>query len=399
MTQNNQKYLLPVGFYDLLDEEAVINQESIDILLRKFYNHGYNMIKTPLVEFAALEFAENLTNSCNISEQSFQMIDIFSGKNLIIRSDITAQIARIINTRFHEKTLPMRLCYAGDVLKVKNEDLYSDRQLTQVGIELIGSQSLNADQEVIDLILEGLEDINLPNLIIDFCIPHFLDELLKELRIKEFDAIKSAIAVKNISQIRNLAGKYAQNLINLTLKINDFEVIESELQNLPIAKSSLDKISNLKKTVENTARNYANLKILINIFGDENFLYHQKIGFTIFEEGFSYPIARGGRYQIDLDNPRYSNSENSGQSKSIFAIGATIYINNLRKILIKSPKKIKKTILISNQISKKDLANLHSQGYITITHLEENETPKLMQLAAEKLGCNFIYTHNKIIPL
>jgi ATP phosphoribosyltransferase regulatory subunit len=164
MQKNQQKYLLPIGFYDLLSSEALINQESIDILLKNFYGFGYNLVKTPLVEFE-----DSLDGNQKLGEQSFKMIDIFSGKKLVIRSDITAQIIRLLNTKLQKEITPLRICYAGDVLKVKNDDLYSDRQLTQVGIELIGSKSSGANEEVINVILDGLNNIKLPNLIIDFC--------------------------------------------------------------------------------------------------------------------------------------------------------------------------------------------------------------------------------------
>jgi hypothetical protein len=58
----------------------------------------------------------------------------------------------------------------------------------------------------------------------------------------------------------------------------------------------------------------------VDIFGDDEFYYHNQIGFTVFSNNFSYPIARGGRYVINQEVP---------------AVGSTIYINNLRKILTK----------------------------------------------------------------
>ena len=137
------KYMLPIGFYDLLGLEAEVNAESINILLSRFSNYGYNLIKPPLVEFE-----ENWQKNPKLSGFSFKMTDVFSNKTLLIRSDITTQIARLANTKLKDEPLPMRLSYVGDVLKVKNNDLHADRQLTQVGIELIGSDSNLANLEV-----------------------------------------------------------------------------------------------------------------------------------------------------------------------------------------------------------------------------------------------------------
>ncbi len=52
----------------------------------------------------------------------------------------------------------------------------------------------------------------------------------------------------------------------------------------------------------------------------DEFSYHDGFAFNVFCGDFSYPIARGGRYKI------------SGNGKEVDAIGATIYMNRLRKI-------------------------------------------------------------------
>lgn len=315
--QDNQKYLLPVGFYDLLDAEALANQKTIDILLRKFSQSSYQLIKTPLVEFV-----ESLKDNQKVAQHSFKIFDNFSGKDLVIRSDITTQIARLMATRFKNRTLPIRLCYVGDVLKVKSEDLYSDRQLTQAGIELIGVDDLQSNLEVVNIIADSLRELGLRNLIFDFCIPQFLETLLAELPLEKVEALEDlgiAIRQKNVSAIKTIAGAFADVLITLVMEINDLEVINRELKRLPIGKNILGQINNFEKVVKAFIQSHQDLSITVNIFGDTEFLYQEQIGFTVFAADFCYPIARGGRYKINQQIP---------------ATGSTVYINNLRKILV-----------------------------------------------------------------
>ena len=309
-----QKYLLPAGFYDLLGDEAKSNQATIDILLHSFYTQNYQLIKTPLVECE-----ESFKKfSKQIDEQSFRMVDSFSGKAILIRSDITPQIARLMATRLQNIQMPIRLCYVGDVLKIRNDNLYADRQLTQVGIELIGDDSCSSNSEIIELTISSLKKIKLSNLIINFCLPQLLDHLLISLDVQNQNNLKKAIISKNISEISNLAGKYCNNLINLTLENQDFDKINLALSNLPIDAKTNDKILKWQKTISDIKSNHQEISFSLDIFGDEEFSYHNQIGFNIFADGCSYPIARGGRYFINDFTP---------------AIGSTIYINNLRKIL------------------------------------------------------------------
>jgi ATP phosphoribosyltransferase regulatory subunit len=315
---NNKKYLLPVGFYDLLEDEAKINQTTIDLLLDSFYAKNYQLIKTPLVEFE-----ESFKNfSQKIDDQSFRTIDNFSGKTLILRSDITPQIARILATKLQNYSIPIRLCYVGDVLRVKNENLYADRQLTQVGIELIGEDSCSSDTEIIELTILALERIKLSNLMINFCLPQFLDILLTDLNIDDIANLKNAITNKNISAIYDLAKKHCDDLIIITLENQNFDKINSALSRLPLKTTTKNQIIKWQKTIDDIKLNYQKINQKINfsidIFGDQEFCYHHQIGFTIFADGCKYPIARGGRYLVN---------------NLISAVGSTIYINNLRQIL------------------------------------------------------------------
>jgi ATP phosphoribosyltransferase regulatory subunit len=310
----NQKYILPIGFYDLLGDEARVNQEMIDVLLNSFYVSNYQLIKTPLVEFE-----ESLSNK-KIDEQSFKMVDNFSGKTLVLRSDITPQIARLMATKLQDVPMPIRLCYVGDVLKIKNDNLYADRQLTQVGIELIGEDSATSNLEVIESSLAALKKIKLANLMINFCCPQFLDILLGGLSLDNIGDLRAAVVNKNISAIKKLAGKFADDLILLALENSDFVKIGAVVSGLPVDKKVFEQLEKWQKTINDVKKNHLEINFSVDIFGDDEFSYHNQIGFTIFAEGLSYPIARGGRYLINQKIP---------------AVGATIYINNLRKILVK----------------------------------------------------------------
>jgi ATP phosphoribosyltransferase regulatory subunit len=310
----NQKHLLPIGFYDLLGDEAKLNQETINLLLSGFYANNYQLIKTPLVEFEE-SLLDKDSKWRKIDDQSFKMVDNFSGKTLVLRSDITPQIARLVATKLNNSPMPLRLCYVGDVLKMKNDDLYADRQLTQVGIELIGEDSCASNLEVIDISLSALKKIKLSNLTINFCCPNFLDILLDEINFKNANDLRIALVNKNISAIKNLGGELSADLITLALESKNFHKINESLEKFSLNESTKRQINNWQKTIEDVQKNHPEIGFSLDIFGDDEFLYHNQIGFSIFADEFSYPITRGGRYMIN---------------QNISAVGSTIYINNLR---------------------------------------------------------------------
>ena len=312
------KHLLPIGFYDLLNSEAQVNQATINTLMGVFYEEEYQLIKTPLVEFED-SFCNDVNSNYKINEQVFKVVDDFSGKTMVLRNDITPQIARLMATKLQSSKLPLRLCYVGDVLKTQNNNnLYADRQLTQTGIELIGDDKLSSDLEVISLVIRALEKIEFFKLKVCFCCPRFLDMLLEDLKIEDSN-VKTAIINKDISALDKLARAYSIYLIPLTLESDDLDRMNSILLKLPISRKVRCYLLKWQRIVKSIRLQCKNVKVSMDVFGDDEFSYHNQVGFTILAEGFVYPIARGGRYFIN---------------KSIPAVGATVYVSDLQKILI-----------------------------------------------------------------
>ena len=129
-----QNHLLPSGFYDLLFDEAKDSHQKINIILEGFFQRNFQLIKTPLLEFEdSFFFPKNYSNN---SQNYFRTIDNISAKTLVLRNDITLQINRLLATRLKNFELPLKLCYVGDVLHTANDQLYGDRQQTQIGCEI-----------------------------------------------------------------------------------------------------------------------------------------------------------------------------------------------------------------------------------------------------------------------
>ncbi len=374
--KDNSK-LLPEGFCDLIDEEARVNQDSSYKLIDFFQDFGYDLVKTPL-----LELEKTLNDYQKSNQKSFQIFDINSGQNLVFRSDITAQISRLITTRLKDRNFPLRLCYLGDILKISNSALQSDRQITQAGIELIGSNNkIKSSLEVIELTIDSLSEINVSNLTIDFTIPNFLELTIEELGFKNND-LKNALEEKNISTIKDLSGKFADDLINIVLEIKDLQKIRQNLINLKISDNLLSKFDDLLVVINGLKNKYSQIEVLVNIFDGLEFSYHDDIGFAIFTKESLSPIARGGRYQIKED---------------VMAVGSSIYINLIKEILLKSSQNNIKKILISDEVSKDQLESLRLEGYITVRSLIDSQDIDSLKKEAKLLEIKSIYYKNKIL--
>jgi len=309
----SKKRLLPLGFYDLDTSEAKKNYEYTKLTLESFMASDYELIKTSLVEFEEYYDERKLKNT-------FKVVDNISGKNLFFRDDITTQISKYISSRDNQLKMPIKLCYYGDVICVNSDEIYRERQQTQVGCEIIGSKDIKACFEVIKDTLIALDKIKINDLNISISLPDFLEIFLKNIDVDDKDNLKEAIINKRISEIKVLAKDYNELISEIVLENNNFENLDAKIRDKFSAPEIINNLNNAKELMIFLQKNFTEIKFNFDLFGDNKFSYHTKIAFDIFAGDFRYPIAKGGCYLIEcLD-------------KKIDAVGSTIYVNFLRKI-------------------------------------------------------------------
>ncbi|MFC6634116.1 ATP phosphoribosyltransferase regulatory subunit [Microbulbifer taiwanensis] len=152
MTQAD-RWMLPDGIAEILPADAVQIETLRRRLLDLYHSWGYELVIPPM-----LEFTESLLIGMghDLDLSTFKVTDQLSGRTLGIRADITPQTARIDAHSF-PRAGANRLCYAGHVLHTRPRTAMGSRAPIQIGAELYGVESLQADIEVISLMLESLQ--------------------------------------------------------------------------------------------------------------------------------------------------------------------------------------------------------------------------------------------------
>src|SRR5690606_5561529 len=102
---------------------------------------------------------------------TFRLMDPVSQRMMGLRADMTLQVARIAATRLRNEPRPLRLSYAGQVLRVTGSQLRPERQFGQAGVELIGAVSAAADAEVALLAAEALTVVGVSGISVDLNLP------------------------------------------------------------------------------------------------------------------------------------------------------------------------------------------------------------------------------------
>ena len=144
----------PKGSRDWLPEEVAKQEFVRKSLVEVFELWGYKPIQTPI-----LINADTLTQGSNkLSEVAFKLIGQH-GEVLALRADLTTPIARATAERLHNEERPFRFYYVGKVFRYHARKTTNERELYQIGIELIGTKEGISDFECLKILSDSLNKL------------------------------------------------------------------------------------------------------------------------------------------------------------------------------------------------------------------------------------------------
>ena len=378
------KALLPTGFHDVLPPDASTRASIVSTLLDVFDGYGYERVMPP-----TLEFEESLFTGSGkaLEHQTFRLMDPISRKMMGLRPDITMQVARIATTRLVNMPLPIRLSYSGQVFRVKSGDIHGERQTTQAGVELIGADSVLADAEVVRIAVDALHKIGVSDLSIDFNLPRLVTILLKDIALSDQKKVwlKQALNKKDAAAIAALAPekKTANLLIDLVTPHGNSHDLLTHLLGLSLPQEARDLCQRLQDVIACLKQVLRGVSVTIDPLEHRGFEYHTGIGFAIFSKHYTGEIGRGGRYIIS--------SSGGNDDQDTGAVGVTLYINDLYRLLPKLAAKPR--IYVIPHTSQQEIHQLQEQGFVTICAIDAEADNRAKAL---RLKCQAIYNNGVV---
>ncbi|HEX8253725.1 MAG TPA: ATP phosphoribosyltransferase regulatory subunit [Thermoanaerobaculia bacterium] len=143
----------PTGARPLLVEETARRRRIETRIVSSLEDAGFAEVVLPIIDFA--EPYAGVT--ANDARQSYRFTDR-DGELVAVRSDFTPMVARALAPSLDERNLPLRVFYRGDVIRCEASRLGSNRELFQIGAELIGDASAEADVELLQIAASLVEN-------------------------------------------------------------------------------------------------------------------------------------------------------------------------------------------------------------------------------------------------
>ena len=382
MTDGMKPALLPTGLRDLLPREADAEAALAEALLARFAAQGYERVKPPLVEF------ENSLLSgagAGLADQTFRLMDPASHRMMAVRSDLTPQIARIAASRLARSPRPLRLSYAGEILRVQASELRPERQFRQVGFELIGSAAAACDAEVILLAADALDGLDIKgDLSVDLNAPTLVASLLAEAGggAEAVGPLREALDRKDAAAVADEGGAVAGLLVRLLRAAGPAEMALDALAPLALPGAAGAALARLLEVAALLRRAAPDLPLTIDPVEWRGFEYHTGTSFSLFAGGVRTELGRGGRYSV------------GGAGAEEEAAGCTLYTDTLLRAV--PPPLLPPRVYLPHGTPRRHGAALRADGWVTIAGLAPEGDPAG---EAARLGCSHVWQGGAARPL
>ncbi|MEM8799606.1 MAG: ATP phosphoribosyltransferase regulatory subunit [Pseudomonadota bacterium] len=374
--------LLPQGFYDELPPHAAHESRLIRHFARHFAAYGYDAVNPPLAEFAdTLAFGLPSLAAADM----LRIADPRSQQMMAIRSDMTGQVARIATSRLAAAPRPLRLAYAGTILKAHASELRPARQLRQAGVELIGNSGVAATAEVVDLALGGLAALDVAGVTVDFSLPGFagLWAEAHDWSAQTQQALARVLDAKDSAGVGQFPEGSQAALRTIIASAGPIDHARKMIETLELPGTVLARWHVIVHVAERLAELRPDVEITIDLGESRDFSYQTDVAFSFYARASAVRLGRGGAYRIG------GNGERRGEP----AVGFTLYLDGVSEAApMREPAP---RIWLPFGTSPQQAETLRETGWVTLSALAEDETA----LDARRQGCTHILDSGVPTPL
>ncbi len=289
----------PEGVRDIYGDEKAKKTIVERLLQEKIHSFGYRDIQTPTFEFFDVFSKEVGTTP---SKELYKFFDK-DGNTLVLRPDFTPSIARCAAKYFMDEDVPIRLCYQGNTFTNTSNLQGKLKEVTQMGAELIGDDSVQADAEIIALTIESLYHAGLSDFQISvgnleyfkgICAEAGLDEET-ELALREYISGKNYFGAEELLERAHVDKKDKELLLKVGDLFGTVSILE-DAKKAAVGRRSECAIERLEKVYQVLGDYGVEKYVSFDLGLLSKYNYYTGIIFKGYTYGVGDAIVKGGRY-------------------------------------------------------------------------------------------------------
>ncbi len=296
---NRQLLHTPEGVRDIYGKEYEGKLHVEKTIHQKLNLYGYQDIQTPTFEFFDVFSREIGTTP---SRELYKFFDK-EGNTLVLRPDFTPSIARCAAKYYMDEDIPIRFCYVGNTFTNTGSLQGKLKEVTQMGAELIGDGSPEADGEMIAMVVESLLSAGLKDFQVSIgqmeyfkgiCAQAGLDEDTEE-ELREFISGKNLFGAEELLTGKGISRSHARMLLKVTELFGSVQILK-EARELAGNPRSLAAVERLEKLYHVLCEYGAERYVSFDLGMLSKYHYYTGVIFKVYTYGVGEPIVKGGRY-------------------------------------------------------------------------------------------------------
>ncbi len=283
---------IPSGTRDVLPDETREVRAITDTLRGVFERHGYGEVYTPALEYESVLARADMAEA----QPAYRVFDE-TGAVLVLRSDMTVPIARVVATRYPSTEPPLRFCYFAHCYRGVRPQRGHPRELLQAGIELIGAPAPRGTAEAITLLCHALDAVELKDYRVGLGDASLFPALMASLDVP--DAARPLLLEALVS--RDFVG-LEQTLADSGLRGEAAEL----LRDLPQRRGGPEVLSDIPAAAQGPAMGLRDVhellapavaaRVIFDLGLVRNIGYYTGAVFDVYDPALGAPIGGGGRY-------------------------------------------------------------------------------------------------------
>lgn len=289
----------PEGVRDIYGKEYARKLQVEQKLHEVIRTYGYEDIQTPTFEFFDVFSKEIGTTP---SKELYKFFDK-EGNTLVLRPDFTPSMARCAAKYFMEDKAPIRFSYMGNTFTNTSNLQGKLKEVTQMGVELIDDASVEADAELISLVIEALKNTGLKRFQISIGQVEYFKGLCEEAGLDEeteYDlraciSGKNFFAAQELLDERNVSDDYKEVLLKVADMFGNMTSL-TEAKELVHNKRSLAAIERLEQLYEVLKLYGVDEYISFDLGMLNKYNYYTGVIFKAYTYGVGDAVVKGGRY-------------------------------------------------------------------------------------------------------
>ena len=283
---------IPSGTRDVLPDETRELRMITDALRATFERHGYGEVYTP-----ALEYESVLARAGIEGLGPVHRVFDDAGATLVLRSDMTVPVARLVATRYPDVTDSLRFCYFAHCYRGARPQWSQPRELLQAGIELIGAPAPAGTAEALTVLCDALDSTGLSDYRVGLGDASLFTTLMDRLNIDPAarPGLLETLASRDFVELhqRLSAIGLPEESVALLLSLPQRRGGPEVLQATP--GPAADAVSGMRQVSELLEPHVAE-RVIFDLGLVRSIGYYTGAVFEVYDPALGVPIGGGGRY-------------------------------------------------------------------------------------------------------